>query len=120
MLVAQRFTSSMEMPTRCGSTEFCREQCELYQNFTQHEKDTHRNTIHGRCPLKTLEQEPILDKIIAEIEQKIEQERFARSVFRGEEKDYVKAEQCTGSIMAYYNVIKLIDKYKAENEESKE
>jgi hypothetical protein len=60
----------------------------------------------------------VLDKIRAEIEQKIEQEEFARSVFRHEEKDTVKAEQCTGSIMAYNNVIKLIDKYKAESEES--
>lgn len=62
----------------------------------------------------SMKQEPILDKIRAEIEQKIEQERFARSVFRGEEKDAVKAEQCTGSIFAYNNVIRLIDKYKAE------
>lgn len=54
----------------------------------------------------------VLDKIRAEIEQKIEQEEFARSVFRGEEKDTFKAEQCTGSIMAYNNMIKLIDKYK--------
>jgi hypothetical protein len=58
----------------------------------------------------------VLDKIRAEIEQKIEQERFARSVFRGEEKDAVKVEQCTGSIFAYNNVIRLIDKYKAEVE----
>jgi len=58
----------------------------------------------------------VLDKIRAEIEQKIEQERFARSVFRGEEKDAVKAEQCTGSIFAYNNVIKLIDKYRLESE----
>lgn len=57
-----------------------------------------------------------LDKIRTEIEQKIEQERFARSVFRGEEKDTVKAEQCTGSIFAYNNVIKLIDKLQAESE----
>lgn len=59
----------------------------------------------------------VLDKIRAEIEQKIEQERFARSVFRGEEKDDVKAEQCTGSIFAYNNVIRLIDKHRAESEE---
>lgn len=65
--------------------------------------------------IKALEQEPILDKIRTEIEQKIEQEKFARSVFRGEEKDVVKAEQCTGSIFAYNNVIKIIDKY-AESE----
>ena len=58
----------------------------------------------------------VLDKIRAEIEQKIEQERFARSVFRGEEKDAVNAEQCTGSIFAYNNVIKILDKYKAESE----
>ena len=56
----------------------------------------------------------VLNKIRAEIEQKIEQERFARSVFRGEEKDAVKAEQCTGSIFAYNNVIRLIDKYKGD------
>lgn len=61
-----------------------------------------------------LEQEPVLDKIRAEIEQKIEQERFARSVFRGEEKDAVNAEQCTGSIFAYKNVVNIIDKYKGE------
>jgi len=65
---------------------------------------------------KECNQESILDKIRAEIEQKIEQEEFARSVFRHEEKDTVKAEQCTGSIMAYNNVIKLIDKYTAESE----
>jgi hypothetical protein len=59
----------------------------------------------------------ILDKIRAEIEQEIKQERLARSVFRDEEKDAVKAEQCTSSIFAYNNVIKLIDKYKAESEE---
>ena len=58
----------------------------------------------------------VLDKIRAEIKEKIEQEEFARSVFRNEEKDSVKAEQCTGSIMAYNNVIKLIDKYKTESE----
>ncbi len=58
----------------------------------------------------------VLDKIRAEIKEKIEQEEFARSVFRHEEKDAVKAEQCTGSIMAYNNLIKLIDKYKGESE----
>ena len=70
------------------------------------------------CPPVT-PQELILDKIRAEIEEKIEQEEFARSVFRNEEKDYRKAEQCTGSIMAYNNLIKLIDKYKAEIESQK-
>lgn len=58
----------------------------------------------------------MLEKIRVEIKAKIEEEEFARSVFRHEEKDYVKAEQCTGSIMAYKNVIKIIDKYTAESE----
>lgn len=58
----------------------------------------------------------LLDKIRTEIKEKIEQEEFARSVFRHEEKDTIKAEQCTGSIMAYNNMIKLIDKHKAESE----
>lgn len=56
----------------------------------------------------------VLDKIRAEVKEKIEQEEFARSVFRGEEKDAVNAEQCTGSIFAYNNVIRLIDEYRAE------
>ena len=63
-----------------------------------------------------MKQESVLDKVRVEIKEKIEQEEFARSVFRHEEKDTAKAEQCTGSIMAYNNVIKLIDKYKAESE----
>lgn len=62
----------------------------------------------------------VLNKIRDEIKEKIEQEEFARSVFRHEEKDAVKAEQCTGSIMAYNNVIKLIDKYIKESEGDKE
>lgn len=66
-----------------------------------------------------LKHEPILDKIKAEIEQIIEQERFARSVFRGEEKDVVKANQCTGSIMAYDKVISIIDKYITGRSEKK-
>ena len=88
-----------------------------------------------REAIKVLEQEPfvnkpciskgachedknvVLNKIRAEIEQEIERERFARSVFRGEEKDYTKAEQCTGSIMAYNDVIRLIDKYTTERSE---
>ena len=65
----------------------------------------------------TLKQESVLDNIRADIEQKLEQERFARSVFRHEEKDAVKAEQCTGGIFAYNNVIRLIDEYKAESGE---
>ena len=68
--------------------------------------------------IKALEQEVVLEKVRAEIKEKIEQEEFARSVFRHEEKDTVKAEQCTGSIMAYNNVIKIIDKYKAESEDA--
>lgn len=56
----------------------------------------------------------MLDKIKAEIEVKIEQEEFARSVFRYEEKDAIKAEQCTGKILAYKNVIKFIEKCKSE------
>ncbi len=71
----------------------------------------------GFVELKQKLKEDVLDKLRAEIEQKIEQEIFARSVFRGEEKDTVRAEQCTGSIFAYNNVISLIDKYKAESEE---
>ena len=60
----------------------------------------------------------VLEKIRAEIKAKIEEEEFAHSVFRHEEKDTYKAEQCTGSIMAYNNVIKLIDKYNAESEDA--
>ena len=59
----------------------------------------------------------VINKIRAEIKQKLEQEEFARSVFRHEEKDYAKAEQCTGSIMAYRDVLKMFDKYKAEGED---
>ena len=59
----------------------------------------------------------VINKIRAEIKQKLEQEEFARSVFRHEEKDYTKAEQCTGSIMAYRDVLKMFDKYKAESED---
>ena len=87
----------------------------------------------GKKRAKPLEQEPfinkpcvssevcehdkqnVLDKIRAEIKAKIEEEEFARSVFRHEEKDTAKAEQCTGSIFAYNNVIRLIDKYTAES-----
>lgn len=83
--------------------------CSIESTFLDDAKSC---AIHSS--IEELEQEPVLDKIRAEIEQKIEQERFARSVFRCEEKDAVKAEQCTGSIFAYNNVIKLIDKYKAE------
>lgn len=68
------------------------------------------------CAIKALQQNNTLDKIRADIKAKIEEEEFARSVFRHEERDAVKAEQCTGSIMAYNNVIKFIDKYKSESE----
>ena len=50
------------------------------------------------------------DDVINEIKQKIEQEEFARTVFRNEEKDENKANQCTGSIMAYKNVLKMLEK----------
>lgn len=71
--------------------------------------------LYSLIKQKYIERE-VLDKIRAEIEQKLEQEEFARSVFRHEEKDYAKANQCTGSIMAYRNVLKMLDKYKAESE----
>lgn len=67
--------------------------------------------------INVLGQGDVLEKIRADIKAKIEEEEFARSVFRHEEKDTYKAEQCTGSIMAYNNVIKFIDKYKAESED---
>lgn len=74
----------------------------------------YREKIHEALTraIHALEQEDVLEKIRAEIKAKIEEEEFARSVFRHEEKDTYKAEQCTGSIMAYNNVIKLIDKYR--------
>lgn len=50
------------------------------------------------------------DNVINEIKQKIEQEEFARAVFMNEEKDENKANQCTGSIMAYKNVLKMLEK----------
>ncbi len=59
----------------------------------------------------------ILDNIKEEIKAKIEQEDFARSVFIHEEKDTTKANQCTGSIMAYNNVIKLIDRKKVSDKQ---
>ncbi len=59
----------------------------------------------------------VLDKIRAEIQQEYEQERFARSVFR-EEKNAVKAEQCTGSIWAFHRVIGLIDKHRESEVEN--
>lgn len=49
-----------------------------------------------------------LDVITAEVEQLIEQESFARSVFLGEEKDSKKAEQCYWEIQAYNKVLKII------------
>ena len=58
----------------------------------------------------------VLDKLRAEIEQDLEQDKIARSVFRYEKINAVKAEQCTGSIAAYNGVIGIIDKYKAESE----
>ena len=66
--------------------------------------------------VKVLKQESILDEIRLEIEIKIKRKEYARSVFCYEEKDAVKEEQCTGSIMAYNDMIKLIDEYKAKAE----
>lgn len=88
-----------------------------YANATVGKKIKTRVAEALEMAIKSLEQEPVLDKLRAEIKEKIEQEEFARSVFRHEEKDTAKAEQCTGSIMAYNNVIKLIDKYKADRSE---
>jgi len=86
--------------------------------FMDMDECTHGASEPIQMAIKALEeQDSILDKIKAEIKEKIEQEEFARSIFRHEEKDTAKAEQCTGSIMAYNNVIKLIDKYKAGSEE---
>ena len=51
--------------------------------------------------IKALEQEPVIDKLRTEIKSKIEEEEFARAVFRHEEKDTVKAEQCYGK---YYGL----------------
>lgn len=64
----------------------------------------------------SIKQEPVLDKIREEIKAKIEQEEFARSVFIHEEKNTARAKQCEGRIIAYNNVIKIIDKYKTESE----
>ena len=67
------------------------------------------------CPLKEVSQEPILDKIRAEINKNIEQEDFARSVFINKEKDYRKANQCTGNLQAYEKVLDVIDNLLKEN-----
>ena len=93
----------------CKATKLCRKGEITVSQYVEMTKPLDRE----------VEQEPMLDKIRAEIKEKIEQEEFARSVFRHEEKDTVKAEQCTGSIMAYNNAIKIIDKYKAESEVEK-
>lgn len=66
--------------------------------------------------IKALEQESVINKIREEIKAKIEQEEFARSVFIHEEKNTARAKQCEGRIIAYNNVIKIIDKYKTESE----
>lgn len=75
------------------------------------------NAKYSKLAIKALEQEPILDKIRAEIEQDLEQAKIDRSVFRYKKINAVKAEQCTGSIAAYHSVIGIIDKYKEESEE---
>lgn len=97
------------------------EWCDMCKEYDQDNHCCHRWSKVIRDTVEDMKQEyierEVLDKIRAEIEQKIEQERFARSVFCGEEKDAVKAEQCTGSIFAYNNVIRFIDKYKTESED---
>jgi hypothetical protein len=80
----------------------CRDVCVLNSRFDE-------------CPLE-IRSLDVLDQIRAEIEKKIEREEFARSVFRYEEKNIAKAEQCTSSISVYNSVIRLIDKYKTESE----
>lgn len=94
----------------------CAKEHEQDMTFTGHVivADLCRDTANL---LEALERDSVLDKIRADIKAKIEEEEFARSVFRHEEKDSTKAEQCTGSIMAYNNVIKLIDSYNKEREE---
>lgn len=94
--------------------------CTNCKEYDQEKHCCHRWSNVIRDTVEEMKQEyverEVLDKIRAEIEQKLEQEEFARSVFRHEEKDCTKAEQCTGSIMAYRNVLKMFDKYKAESE----
>ena len=65
--------------------------------------------------IKALEQEPIINKLKVEINKNIEQEDFARSVFINEEKDYRKANQCTGNLQAYEKVLDMIDNLLKEN-----
>jgi hypothetical protein len=69
--------------------------------------------------IKALEQEPILNKIRAEIKEKNEQEDFARSVFINEEKDYRKANQCTSNLQAYEKVLDMIDNLLKENKDGR-
>jgi hypothetical protein len=81
--------------------------------------ERHRQIVEWLKELKRLREKDtnvILDNIKEEVKTKIEQDEFARSVFRHEEKDNAKAEQCTGRIMAYNNVIKLIDRKKVNGE----
>lgn len=51
---------------------------------------------------------PYLEKLKAEINEKIDSEAFARRVFRNEENDPQKAEQCTVTIQAYNKVLTMI------------
>ena len=67
--------------------------------------------------IKSLEQESILGKLKVEINKNIEQEDFARSVFINEEKDYRKANQCTGNLQAYEKVLDMIDNLLNENKD---
>lgn len=79
------------------------------------QRDLDRADEIGASIIKLFEQEPVLDKLRAEIEHDYEQDKIAREVFR-DKKIAVKAEQCTGSISAYRNVLGIIDKFKAESE----
>ena len=109
-------------------SDACREQanmCDLndpYARNVAYENgkcaEVHKQIAEWLKELKKLKQlkeqdiNAILDNIKEEVKTKIEQEDFARSVFLHEEKDHNKAQQCAGSIMAYNNVIKFIDRKK--------
>lgn len=82
---------------------------ELYDGkiFKLHLADTEIEALE--MAIKALEQENVIDKIRAEIEHDYEQDKIAREVFR-DKKIAVRAEQCTGSISAYRNVLGIIDK----------
>lgn len=72
-----------------------------------------------KMAIKALEQEPVLDKIreekIVEIIHGLEFTILNKII--AEIRQEIEAEQCTGSIMAYDNVIRLINKYRTERDE---